>query len=82
MYAEGVQAMLGRVRPCVLVAAPSPVTGSDPCPLFSPVILHECEEQQFLFIHLAQNCVGLGGVDIYDSFFSFNLVGGTGINQD
>lgn len=41
-----------------LVVAPPPVTMSDPRSIFSPsVVLHECEEQQFLFIHLAQNCV-------------------------
>lgn len=40
-----------------LVATPSPVTMSDPCSIFPSVVLHECEEQQCLFIHLAQNCV-------------------------
>lgn len=41
-----------------LVSAPPPGTVSDPCSIFSPsVVLHEREEQQFLFIHLAQNCV-------------------------
>lgn len=59
MYPEGARAMQGRVTSFVPGGHPSLAVKGGQTHTLSPlsVVLHEREEQQFLFIHLAQNRV-------------------------